>query len=214
MIILLRTSSFVITSHRINQRPDFLFLMSKKQSSKKTEKIEIEIPEDEKLKKIMDLSGIKPLEQEPEEDNPPHQQITQDNSIAFDDDFQWENNQIHIKPNKKFLGIKKQKTKKPRASQTKKLAPGFVPDIEIDLHGLTRDAALNALENVLLSQRKEKFKNLLIITGRGLNSGEGGGVLKELVWRWLADNRYRKSYRYRIAPAFLGGAGAIIVFFN
>jgi DNA-nicking Smr family endonuclease len=53
------------------------------------------------------------------------------------------------------------------------------PDAVLDLHGLTRDEAWDALDHFFRDGRRRGFKKLLIIHGKG-NHSNGSGVLKEI----------------------------------
>ena len=81
------------------------------------------------------------------------------------------------------------------------------PDGELDLHGFTRLDALAELEIFLRKAEFLHWSKVKIITGRGLNSPEGRGILKESVIDWLVKNRYR----YNIASGKEGGPGSVIV---
>ncbi|MDR1107966.1 MAG: Smr/MutS family protein [Spirochaetaceae bacterium] len=52
------------------------------------------------------------------------------------------------------------------------------PDAILDLHGLTRDEAWDALDSFFRDGRRRGFKKLLVIHGKG-NHSNGAGVLKE-----------------------------------
>ncbi len=193
------------------------FAMGKTKTSKKSsvrdEKSKIELATDDDFIKLMEMSKVEPLETISEESPPQNIDFSNDNSIAFDTVSDWMIEHKLLKINTKFAGTEKKK-KKIAARQRQRLTPGFVPDIEIDLHGLSRDRTRQIIRNVFALQSKEKYRSVLIITGRGLNSGKEGGILKKFVWNWLKDNQHRQDYRFKLAPKFLGGGGAIIVFFN
>ena len=161
----------------------------------------------------MEISGVDPLK--PQSKTPPLEKKKpfEEESITFDSDVEWKLNRKLLKNSKKYAGTA-EKRKKNAAKQRQRLTPGFIPDIEIDLHGLSRDRAHQIIKNIFDIQNTEKFRNVLIITGRGLNSEKEGGILKEFVWNWLTNNQHRMDYRFRFAPPFLGGNGAIIVFFS
>ncbi|MFM8820262.1 MAG: Smr/MutS family protein [Phenylobacterium sp.] len=53
----------------------------------------------------------------------------------------------------------------------------------IDLHGLSQDAARNALEAFVLGCWRDGLRSVLVITGKGLR---GDGVLRRLTPEWLA----------------------------
>jgi DNA-nicking Smr family endonuclease len=85
------------------------------------------------------------------------------------------------------------------------------PDAELDLHGKTQEEAIRMVQNFLLTGHRQKLHEVLIITGKGLNSGEQGPVLREAVQRWLQRNGARFAKSYGPAPARHGGGGAIWV---
>jgi DNA-nicking Smr family endonuclease len=85
------------------------------------------------------------------------------------------------------------------------------PDDELDLHGKTQEEAIHMVQNYLLVCQRQRLRHVLIITGRGHNSGAAGPVLKEAVFRWLELNGKRFARAFARAPARLGGDGAIWV---
>ena len=91
------------------------------------------------------------------------------------------------------------------------LHPEATPDSELDLHGKTLEEAIAMVQNFLLVSHEQRLRSVLIITGKGHNSGEGGPVLKQAVYRWLERNGERFARDFHHAPARLGGEGAIWV---
>ncbi len=89
--------------------------------------------------------------------------------------------------------------------------PEARPDSELDLHGKTLEEAIAMVQNFLLVSHGQRLRSVLIITGKGHNSGEGGPVLKQAVYRWLERNGSRFARDFHHAPARLGGEGAIWV---
>jgi hypothetical protein len=85
------------------------------------------------------------------------------------------------------------------------------PDSELDLHGKTLEEAIRMVQGFLLVCHRQRLKHVLIITGRGHNSGSAGPVLKDAVFRWLELNGKRFAKGFCRAPARLGGEGAIWV---
>ncbi len=85
------------------------------------------------------------------------------------------------------------------------------PDDELDLHGSTQEEAIRKVQHFLLTAKGKRLRTALIITGKGLNSGTAGPVLRGAVQHWLERNGspYVKSFAW--APARLGGDGAIWV---
>ncbi len=81
------------------------------------------------------------------------------------------------------------------------------PDGELDLHGLRVLEAGDELRNFLTQAERRQWSKVKIITGRGLNSPEGRGVLKEYVEGYLG----REGYRFREAAGADGGAGCLVV---
>lgn len=90
-------------------------------------------------------------------------------------------------------------------------APEAEPDSELDLHGKTQEEAIRMVQSFLLISQREHLRHVLIITGRGHNSGDRGPVLKDAVFRWLELNGKRFARAFARAPGRLGGEGAIWV---
>jgi DNA-nicking Smr family endonuclease len=84
-------------------------------------------------------------------------------------------------------------------------------DYQLDLHGLTRDEALESLEAFIASARKHDRKAVLVITGKGNNS-PGEPVLLGAVTAWLRDKGKGLVAEFASAPREMGGGGAIVVF--
>lgn len=103
----------------------------------------------------------------------------------------------------KFDGVVREK--KTHSSKPKKIF-----DETIDLHGMNKDEALDTIKTILTRSRGTG-KNILVITGRGNNSEDGFGILKDAVRRYL-DSKGSKYIRgYCQAPPKHGGDGALIV---
>ncbi|WP_298268081.1 Smr/MutS family protein [Geobacter sp.] len=82
---------------------------------------------------------------------------------------------------------------------------------ELDLHGLTRDEALQALERFVAGAHRHGEKAVLIITGKGNNS-PGEPVLQGAVVGWLREKGKGMVAEFAPAPSDLGGSGALVVF--
>lgn len=78
---------------------------------------------------------------------------------------------------------------------------------ELDLHGLFKEEARNAVCEFLEKARIKKYKRIRIITGKGWHSSEGRGVLKDLVLKILEEENLSCSE----AKINEGGSGAINV---
>ena len=82
---------------------------------------------------------------------------------------------------------------------------------QLDLHGLTREEALEALPRFLRSARKNGQKAVLVITGKGNHSPEEP-VLHQAVASWLRDSGRALVLEFAPAPREMGGRGAYVVF--
>ena len=87
----------------------------------------------------------------------------------------------------------------------------FAIDAEIDLHGMTRDQAVAALERTLRRAFGHGRRAMLVIHGRGLNSSTEGPVLKDAVKRALCEGPARLVLAFTSAPPAQGGPGATVV---
>ncbi|MBK1696870.1 Smr/MutS family protein [Rhodovibrio salinarum] len=84
-------------------------------------------------------------------------------------------------------------------------------DGRIDLHGMTRAAAQDALTNFVLSAADRGQRCVLVITGKGTFSG-GVGVLKQEVPKWLNMSPLRERIvAVNEAQPKHGGGGALYV---
>lgn len=112
-------------------------------------------------------------------------------------------------PSRKFEGA----PARPNSVRQDPYTPGEhqEPDAELDLHGKTQEEAIHMVQNFLLVSHRKRLRHVLIITGKGLNSGEEGPVLKQAVRRWLERNGGRYMTGYVHAPPRLGGEGALWV---
>jgi DNA-nicking Smr family endonuclease len=88
---------------------------------------------------------------------------------------------------------------------------GIRIDLQLDLHGLTREEALENLDRFVKGAYKRGQKGVLVITGKGNNS-PGEPVLKAAVSGWLRDLGKAMVSEFAPAPREMGGSGAIVVF--
>lgn len=82
---------------------------------------------------------------------------------------------------------------------------------QLDLHGLTREEAIEALPVFLLSAKNRGQKAVLVITGKGHHSPEAP-VLHQAVSSWLRDAGRSMVLEFAPAPREMGGGGAYVVF--
>jgi len=85
-------------------------------------------------------------------------------------------------------------------------------DDQLDLHGFTRNDALQELDRFLDTCSMRGFRCVQIIHGKGLNSKNREPVLKTLVWSRLKQHSYVLAF-CQAGPAD-GGSGAVIVLFK
>jgi DNA-nicking Smr family endonuclease len=80
----------------------------------------------------------------------------------------------------------------------------------LDLHGRTQTEAHGALNRFLTMAHAAGLRCVLVVTGKG--GGEGRGVLRQMVPRWLGEPTHR-SYVLTFCPAQPrhGGNGALYV---
>ncbi len=86
---------------------------------------------------------------------------------------------------------------------------GAAADREIDLHGHTRDEALQALEPALGAALAAGARTLCIVHGRGLHS-QGRPVLKQAVFQWLREGPCA-GFVLAAVPRNNSGGGASMV---
>jgi len=85
-------------------------------------------------------------------------------------------------------------------------------DGNLDLHGMTQEAALRALHRFLRSSFESGRRCLLVVTGKGGREGGGGGVLRAQVPQWLNEASLRPLVlAFSYAQPRHGGDGALYV---
>lgn len=98
------------------------------------------------------------------------------------------------------------------ANRLRQLKRGIIRvERQLDLHGLTRDEALEAIPRFLRNARVHGEKAVLVITGKGNNS-PGEPVLQQAVAAWLRDAGREFVLEFAPAPREMGGSGAFVVF--
>ncbi|QWV93784.1 Smr/MutS family protein [Geomonas oryzisoli] len=90
---------------------------------------------------------------------------------------------------------------------------GIRIDLQLDLHGLTRDEAVENLERFVKAAYNRGQKGVLVITGKGNNS-PGEPVLKVAVANWLREHGKGMVAEFVQAPSDMGGSGAFVIFFK
>jgi len=88
----------------------------------------------------------------------------------------------------------------------------YSPEAHLDLHGMNAEQAFFALVQFIKEGYMQGRRCLLLIPGRGRNSPEGYGVLREAVQTWLTrDPLKRVVLAFCTALPKHGGAGALYV---
>jgi len=85
----------------------------------------------------------------------------------------------------------------------------FAVEAEIDLHGLGRHAAHEAVRAFVSEAIARRLRCVRVIHGKGLRSGPSGPVLKHVVNHWLA--RIDDVVAFASARPVDGGTGAVVV---
>jgi DNA-nicking Smr family endonuclease len=85
----------------------------------------------------------------------------------------------------------------------------FAVEAEIDLHGLGRHAAHDALRQFLNDSVLRGMRCVRVIHGKGRRSGPGGPVLKHVVDHWL--RKIENVAAFASARPVDGGTGAVYV---
>ena len=88
--------------------------------------------------------------------------------------------------------------------KTKKNKYGRQVEAELDLHGYFKAEAEEILEEFLSEAKDNGYRYVRVITGKGVHSVGGRGVLNEMVYDYLRD----KCYKFAVAKINEGGEGA------
>ena len=85
-------------------------------------------------------------------------------------------------------------------------------EARLDLHGRTQDQAHDALQSFIQESRMARRRCVLVITGKGSVASGKGGVLRQMVPRWLNEPALRRHIiAITNAPESSGGTGALYV---
>ena len=95
----------------------------------------------------------------------------------------------------------------------RRLRDGEYPvEAQLDLHGRAREEAEQILERFIAQSQGQGRRCVLVIHGRGLNSGETGPVLRDATQRVLTGSRAgRAVLAFALAAPAQGGEGATLV---
>ena len=169
------------------------------------------LDEDEEFRNLMKNSGIKKLDPRPNQTVANPSARNRSEPIEFKEESDWNPDLEDLSPSEKFTGLKKTPRRKTVPKQ--KISRDFIPNDTLDLHGKTKDQAISRVQRLVRVAQRENYQSVLIITGKGMNSKERGGILGKAIWEWLQLYQESHPIRFQWAPIFLGGKGAILVFF-
>jgi DNA-nicking Smr family endonuclease len=95
----------------------------------------------------------------------------------------------------------------------RRLRDGDYPiEAQLDLHGRAREEAEQILERFIALSQSQGRRCVLVIHGRGLNSGDAGPVLRDATQRILGGSRVgRAVLAFTLAAPAQGGEGATLV---
>ena len=105
--------------------------------------------------------------------------------------------------------------KKQRRKKINKYEDAGSPEAQIDFHGhgvLYPEDIEKMCSEFLDKSIKKKMKKILVITGKGLHSSEGGPVVKPVIVSFL--KRDGRVFRFTEARRDRGGSGAFEVELN
>ncbi|MEI7451784.1 MAG: Smr/MutS family protein [Candidatus Falkowbacteria bacterium] len=91
--------------------------------------------------------------------------------------------------------------------KAKKNKYGRPIDCEIDLHGLTKDEAMDELMDFFQFCKEKNYRYVRVVTGKGIHSPNGVGVLNEMVRDYLRG----KLYKFSSAKINEGGDGVFMI---
>lgn len=88
----------------------------------------------------------------------------------------------------------------------------YSPEGHLDLHGMNALQAYEALIGFMRAAYHKGMRTVLVIPGRGKNSPDGMGVLREKVQAWLTHDPFKRVVlAFCTAQPAHGGAGALYV---
>lgn len=95
---------------------------------------------------------------------------------------------------------------------SKMRAGAFSYEAHLDLHGFNTIQAFDALVNFIRKSYQQGKRNILLIPGRGKNSPDGSGILRDKVQEWLTQEPLKRVVLgFCTALPKHGGAGALYV---
>ena len=91
-------------------------------------------------------------------------------------------------------------------------AGGLSPEAHLDLHGLNALQAFEALRGFFKGSWYKGLRTVLVVPGRGRNSPDGMGVLREKLQSWLTQDPFKRVVlAFCTAQPHDGGPGSVYV---
>lgn len=91
-------------------------------------------------------------------------------------------------------------------------AGSFSPEAHLDLHGLNAVQAFEALRGFLRGSWYKGLRTVLVVPGRGRNSPDGVGILREKLQNWLTQDPFKRVVlAFCTAQPHDGGPGSVYV---
>lgn len=91
-------------------------------------------------------------------------------------------------------------------------AGSFSPEAHLDLHGLNAVQAFEALRGFLRGSWYKGLRTILVVPGRGRNSPDGVGILREKLQSWLTQDPFKRVVlAFCTAQPHDGGPGSVYV---
>ena len=91
-------------------------------------------------------------------------------------------------------------------------AGSFSPEAHLDLHGLNAVQAFEALRGFLRGSWYKGLRTVLVVPGRGRNSPDGIGILREKLQNWLTQDPFKRVVlAFCTAQPHVGGPGSVYV---
>ena len=91
-------------------------------------------------------------------------------------------------------------------------AGSYSPEAHLDLHGLNAMQAFQALLNFVRQSWFKGLRTVLVVPGRGLNSPNGYGILRDRLQLWLTQDPFKRVVlAFCTAKPVDGGPGSVYV---
>lgn len=91
-------------------------------------------------------------------------------------------------------------------------AGSLSPEAHLDLHGLNAEQAFEAVRGFFRGSWYKGLRTVLVVPGRGRNSPDGQGILREKLQNWLTQEPFKRVVlAFCTAQPHDGGAGSVYV---